>query len=55
MSSNTGEESAKSNHKVARKQWRNNDMEDAMKAVVERTRRSVEHRTRALMAFGEVN
>ena len=36
MSSNTGEESAKSNHKVARKQWRNNDMEDAMKAVAER-------------------
>ena len=35
MSSNTGEESAKSNHKVARKQWRNNDMEDAMKAVAE--------------------
>ena len=36
MSSNTGEESAKSNHKVVRKQWRNNDMEDAMMAVAER-------------------
>ena len=36
MSSNTGEEPAKSNHKVARKQWGNNDMEDAMKAVAER-------------------